>query len=244
MKKILGLGVDVRFPVELQQQRQEWLSSLFQDTAVVVRAIQKGPAYLQSYVDHALAGKGILEEVIKAETEGFDAVCLLCTTDPFLDACREAVRIPIVGAGQASFLLAVATTNRVSVISPSENAFIIYKNVLKTLGIDKDIIASIRSIDLNVEQMNKDPKLTIQRMKKEGLKALKEDKAQSLVLGCCEMSQGSTKTLSRQLGVPIIEPNEASIAIAHALLGTGIFHCQLSSNHKECNLERRYIKKV
>jgi Asp/Glu/hydantoin racemase len=76
MTKILGLGVDVKFPIELQQQRQKWLSSLFPDTAVVVRTIQHGPAYLESLFDQALAGRAILEEVIRAENEGFDAVGL------------------------------------------------------------------------------------------------------------------------------------------------------------------------
>jgi len=58
-----------------------------------------GPAYLESSFDQALAGKPITEEVISAETEWFDAIGILCPSDPFLDACREAVQLPVVAAG-------------------------------------------------------------------------------------------------------------------------------------------------
>jgi len=44
----------------------------------------------------------ILDEVVRAEREGADAVIVDCALDPSLPALREAVEIPVVGAGQSA----------------------------------------------------------------------------------------------------------------------------------------------
>jgi len=242
MNKILGLAVDVSMPRDLRNQRQQWLSSIFPDTEVVVRSIPYGPAFMESSFEQALAGKPVLEEVIRAEEEGFAAVSLLCLSDPFLDACRESVRIPVIGAGQASFLIATAVATRTTVITINEGGLNVFSKLIKSCGISESTIPSIRSIDMSIDEMNTDPARVIERLKKVGQKALDEEKAQALILGCTEMGKNCQKKLSEHFNIPIIEPNTAAIAVAVSLIGMGITQSRLSFPPFKYSLEERYIK--
>jgi len=58
-----------------------------------------------SYFEFLAKGQ-VINNVIKAEREGFDAAVLGCFLDPGLFEAREVVDIPVIGAGEASMLFA------------------------------------------------------------------------------------------------------------------------------------------
>lgn len=78
-------------------------------------------------LDELLAGRAILQEVKQAEKEGASAVIVDCALDPVLSAMREAVRIPVIGAGQAAFVLATTLGDRFSIISPLRSLIPVYR---------------------------------------------------------------------------------------------------------------------
>jgi len=243
MPKLLALGVDVNFPKELQLQRQEWLSSLYPNTSVVVRAISHGPAYLESSFDQALAGRAILEETILAEQDGFDAVGLLCLSDPYLDACREAVRIPVVGAGQASFLIGATLASRLSVVTVNDGAIPLLWKVVMASGISENLISSIRAINMSIAEMTESSDKTLSRLEEVSKRALEEDQAQAIVLGCTEMGRDIQQKLSNRLRVPVVDPNVATVAIALGLVGAKLAQSPRGFPPRSHTLEERYINR-
>lgn len=75
------------------------------------RCTGAGPAAIHTTADAAAAAPFVVDTVVAAEREGFDAVIVDCTDDPGVAAARLLVAIPVVGAGEA-LRVAVAAAPR------------------------------------------------------------------------------------------------------------------------------------
>jgi len=67
---------------------------------VEVANLTYGPASIESYYDDSLAAPFVVQKILDAEKKGFNAMIINCFMDPGLDAAREVVSIPVVGAGE------------------------------------------------------------------------------------------------------------------------------------------------
>lgn len=65
------------------------------------RCTGAGPVAIHSDEDAESAAPFVVQAIVAAAAEGFDAVIVDCTADPGVVAARELVRIPVVGAGEA-----------------------------------------------------------------------------------------------------------------------------------------------
>jgi len=77
-----------------------------------------------------------------------------------------------------------------------------HENVRKYGFTDK--LASFRSLGLGVLEFHAEPDLTAKRMREEIQKAVKEDKAEVIVLGCT-MEFGFFEELQSEFDVPVID---------------------------------------
>ena len=81
-----------------------------------VRSLEAGPASIESEFDDRVASPYVLDQVVQAEREGFDAVFVSCMGDVATNAARELVRIPVVAPYQTC--MAVASTTSRAISSP------------------------------------------------------------------------------------------------------------------------------
>ena len=65
-----------------------------------------GPQTIESMYEEYLYIPIMIESVVQAEKEGYQAVITGCAGDPGLDAARELVRIPVTGPGESGLILA------------------------------------------------------------------------------------------------------------------------------------------
>jgi allantoin racemase len=79
--------------------------------------LEKGPSSVESRFDDALATIDIMEKVKKSEQEGFDGVFIDCFGDPGVEASRELVSIPVVGAFQPSVLTACLISDSFTIVT-------------------------------------------------------------------------------------------------------------------------------
>jgi allantoin racemase len=91
-----------------------------------------------------------------------------------------------------------------------------HENVRKYGFADK--LASFRSLGLGVLELHADPTLTAKRMREEIQKAVKEDKAEVIILGCT-MEFGFFEELQAEFDVPVIDVMLASFKHAEFLAG-------------------------
>ena len=144
MIKIL---VIVPFPMseENLNSRRDQLKAvkLASEVKFEFRSTKAAPKNYISETDMVLADIGILEVGIKAQKEGFSAVCIDTMSDSGVSALRSCLDIPVIGPGQTSMLCAMMMGNKFSIVTMWKSWFHLYNSTIKRLGI-KDYVASIR----------------------------------------------------------------------------------------------------
>lgn len=234
-KRILALGADVIFPEHLRVEREEYLNSLVSpDFKVEVKSIKSGADYLESYYDQCISSPSILSEVTEAEQEGYSAVLLLCMSDPAIDACREAVDIPVIGTGQASILNAASLGMKFSMITILDDIIPLIDKVIRTSGCDYSSAASVRAINLTIAEMADNKEKVIEKFIEVGCKAITDDGAHVLIMGCTEMGVGVKERLESALNVPVVEPNAAALMMAIHQVKCNLKHSRKTYPKKKC----------
>ena len=78
-------------------------------------------------------------------------------------------------------------------------------------------LASFRSLGLGVLDFHRDEELTLKKMKEEIRKAIEEDRAEVIILGC-SMQFGFYRELQKEFEVPVIDSMIAGLKQAEYLL--------------------------
>lgn len=187
------------------------------NTEVTVWNAQSGPKHLESPYYEAFAGAEILRMVREGERAGFDAAIIGCFYDPFLYAAREiCTRMVITAPAESSMSLASMLGRKFSIIiGHNKWRLIMDENVRKYGCAGK--LASFRSVGLGVLEFHKDPAYTERRMKEEIEYAIRDDLAESIILGCT-MQYGFFKELQEVFKIPVIDSMLAAFKYAEMLV--------------------------
>ena len=195
------------------------------EVQLVVVNIPHGPDSMESAYDEAIAAPYILQQVVSAETEGCDAVVIDCAADPALRAAREISELPVVSAGEASYHAAMMVAGKVSVITVLPTTANEISDHLKMYGFSSRV-ASVRSANVPVLALE-DEQEAEEHLYAAARKAIDEDGAQAIVLGCTGM-MAMRDSLEKRLGVPVIEPYLAAIQFAACLVRMKLRQSRLS----------------
>ncbi|SFG38066.1 allantoin racemase [Desulfotomaculum arcticum] len=175
-----------------------------EQTVVDVISLKQGPKHLEYHYYEALVGVDLLHTIKQAENDGYDAAVIGCFYDPFLHEAREICdRMVVTAPAESSLQLASVLGDTFSIIVGRRKWIAAMRgNVLK-YGYGKKL-ASFRSLELGVLDFHADEAHTESRLKKEAQKAVTEDGAESVILGCT-MQFGFYRELQEFLGVPVID---------------------------------------
>ena len=213
-----------------EEVKREFRTYASEGTEIDVVHLDRGPASIESEYDEALAVPDILNKTIEAEKEGFDGVIIDCFGDPGVKPAREVVSIPVVGAAEPSMLFASSLGQRFSVVTVLKNVIPMIENIAKVLGVYEKL-ASVRSIEIPVLELHDKERLK-KELFEEMLRAIEEDGAHVLILGCTGMMgvADSLHEMLREKGydVPVIDPAAASVKFLEAVIGLGVKHSRLT----------------
>jgi len=196
------------------------------DVEISVVSIDKGPASIESAYDEEIAAPWILEKIKEAEEKGFDAAIIDCMGDPALDAAREIVDIPVIGPCQASMAIASTLCDRFSVVTVLKSVLPLFWRLAKHYDFESKV-ASVRSVEVPVLELEEKRNEVKDRLLAESKKAIEEDGAGAIILGCTGMI-GMAKELQEALGIPVIDPAVASMKLAESLVDMKISHSKLA----------------
>lgn len=204
--------------------REEMLkAALSSDAVVSVDCIKKGPDELDCNTDEVFAAAEMVKESIKAEKEGFDAIVIYCFSDVGIDAIRENVRIPVIGPGETSLAAASMLCNRFTVLtSESVNVARTYRRLMRN-GIAREKMAAVRALDIPIGELRRNPNATEEYLKAVCKKAVEEDHADGIILGCLGMA-GYGQKLESELPVKVIDPAFVAVAYAELCVRTHLTH--------------------
>lgn len=197
------------------------------DTQLAMVCPQNSGVELNSALDVVLAAPEIVQLAADGQNAGFDAVVLYCFSDPVIDACREALRIPVIGGAQASCLSALNVCRSFGVILADEARLPEKKLFLRTLGVNPERIGQIAAVNLNGISPWADRETTFKKLLACGQKMMRETHTEAIVLGCLSFL-GLAEPLSRVLGIPVIDPAVAAVTTAESIVRQRLFTSKVS----------------
>lgn len=209
------------------EEIQERINILYEVVGQAVElsmdCLKNSKVCIDSALDVALASAEIVQQAIKAEQDGYDGIILYCMSDPAIVACREVVRVPVLGGGQAAFLTAAGLGYNYSLLTTSSRRIPEKKEFIYTTGVDPGRLCSIRSVDLNLSDIRTDMNRTIDCLAREGRRCVEEDDAQVLILGCLSLL-GMADAVSERIDIPVIDPAKAALSMMESLIRQGLSH--------------------
>jgi len=180
----------------------------------------------------------IIQEILKAAQEGYDAVIPNCFVDPGVVQSRPLVNIPVVGPGESALHIACMLGYRVGIISPDSTPTVqlhgkgwsqTYQFVA-SYGLSDRVVFN-RELALAGEDLG-DAELTSDALRKASLKLIEEDGVEVLILGCTFMT-GYAKELQTKLDIPVVEPTVAALKMAEVLITMNLKQSRLAFPSKE-----------
>ena len=182
-------------------------------TQISVDCIPGGPISIESVTDEVTAGPYLLEAGRQAQREGYDAFVVYCFSDLAVDALRENLSIPVIGPGAVALAAADMLSNRFTVVTTVERNVSRTLRRLKQNPLCREKMAGVRALNIPVAELRDDPKATIRYLSKLCQRAVEEERADTLVLGCLGLAEYGD-ALEQEFGIKVIDP--AFLALAWA----------------------------
>lgn len=185
-------------------------------TEIVAATSTMGPPSIESWYDESLSLPGLLAEVTGGERDGIDAYVIACFGDPGLFAARELAQGPVIGIAEAAMHAA-------SVIAPS---FSVVTTLARTTGMAwhlaerygmKRFCRSVRATDVAVLDLDQPGSAARRLIVDECRRALEEDGADAIVLGCAGMAD-LARAIEDAVAAPVVEGVTAALKWAEALV--------------------------
>jgi allantoin racemase len=149
-----------------------------------------------------------IRRIIAERDSEASAYVIACFSDPGMFAARESTSRPVFGIAESGLLTAFTLGSRAGIIAILDRSI---PRHLRSLGLDGRL-AGDRAIGLGVVELSNESK-TFERMVEVGATLRDTDGADVLVMGCAGMARYRDR-LSAALGIPVVDPTQAAVAMA------------------------------
>lgn len=184
----------------------------------VVSLAPDRPQHLEYHAYEALVIADIVRLVYE-ERQAYDAFVIGCFYDVGLREAREVSGKAIVTAPcQSATAIACNLGNSFSVLVGRRKWIPKMRENVRLYG-HEHALASMRPLDLGVHDFQADHARTTERLMTQGRKAVEEDGAEVLILGCTA-EYGFNQKMQQALGVPVIDAVTAPFKYAEFLAET------------------------
>ncbi|MDH3668422.1 MAG: aspartate/glutamate racemase family protein [Paracoccaceae bacterium] len=188
------------------------------DTEIIATNPAEGPASIQGYLDVATCIPGLLAEVERHPEA--DAVLVACFDDTGVDALRCRLDVPVIGIGEAAYHAASMIAAKFSVITTLSRSVPGLEANLSRYGLMQRC-AGVRASDIPVLELENGDPATTDAIRHEVRRAISEDHAEAIVLGCAGMADLMTK-MSVEFGLPVIDGVTCGVTMTEALVNAGL----------------------
>src|SRR5262249_56666151 len=144
--------------------------------------------------------RGVVRATRAAAREGFDALAIGCFYDIALHDAREiSGEMMVTASCEASCEIAATLANRFGIIVGRQKWVHQMQAIVHDYG-HRNRLTGLYPVDLGVTDFQKDHAETSRRLIAAGRKAVEQDKAEALILGCT-MGIGFYRAVEEALGV-------------------------------------------
>ena len=178
--------------------------------AIACLTLAEGPPGIQTQQDVDAAVAPLLRRVAALEANA-SAFVIACFSDPGLHSVREITAKPVIGISEAGMLTALTLGHRVGVIAILPGSIPRHLRYYGAMGI-MDRVGGELPVNLGVAELA-DRERTLVRMTAVGRTLRDAHGADVLVMGCAGMAS-LRQRLQDAVGIPVVEPCQAGVAVA------------------------------
>ena len=196
------------------------------DTEVHLHYIKHSAYVVHFYYAEMLNNIWLLDGVIQAEREGYDAVIIGCADDPGIREARQAVDIPVVAPAEAAMMLACSLGSSFGMITVMEELVAFCERNIRNYGMESRAVRPVRVHDVGEDWVNAlfemliHPDVLFPRFE-EVCRACIDDGAEVILPCCCALSPALSLAGYREVpgtGVPIVDVTHAALKLAETLV--------------------------
>ena len=178
--------------------------------AIECMTLKEGPPGVETQRDVESVVPPLLRVVSEREKE-HGAFVLACFSDPGIHAVRELTKKPVLGIAESGILTALTMGQKFGIIAILKASVTRHMRYISAMGVTGRLAAEL-PLGLGVLELS-DEKKTFGRMVATGEKLRDDHGADVVVMGCGGMAP-YRKRLEDALGVPVVEPTQAAVAMA------------------------------
>ena len=178
--------------------------------AIECVTLKEGPPGIetQQHVDSVVAP---LLKVVRQKDGEYAAFVIACYSDPGLHSVREATKKPVLGISECGILTALTLGHRFGVIAILKQSIPRHLRYVGALGVTERLAGEL-PVGIPVVELS-DEKKTFGRMVEVGRELRERHGADVVVMGCAGMAR-YRKPLQDEIGIPVVEPTQAAVAMA------------------------------
>ena len=158
-----------------------------------------------------------------------DAVVLAGFGNVGVYALKEILEIPVCSISEASMAMACLLGHRFSTLTMLEQFIPYQQDLVRLYGFEAKC-ASVRAININVEEAATDRERTLRDLTARVKKIVEEDQAEVIILACAGLCDYD-RELTEASGVPVIDPVVAAVKTAESLAAMGLSHSKVRKFH-------------
>lgn len=166
-----------------------------------------------------LAAIAVMDKVMRYEGD-YDAVIQAGYGEHGREGLQELLTVPVVDITDAAASTAMYLGRSYSVVTTLDRTVPLIEDRLILAGLH-DRCASVRSSGLGVLELESDPERAIDAIAAEAKRAVDDDRAEVIVLGCGGMAELKDRVVEL-CGVPVVDGVQAAVAVAESLVRLGL----------------------
>ncbi|MBU4465407.1 MAG: aspartate/glutamate racemase family protein [Actinobacteria bacterium] len=191
------------------------------DVEIVAVCPESGPAAIESHTDEAFAAVAVIDLIERDLAHGgSDGYVLACFGDPGLDAARELVDVPVVGIAEAAMHVAALTGRSFAVVTTLSRTLGRAEDLLVRYGMTSACV-SLAGTGIPVLELEDTTSAAFDVIAEECERAVREDRADSIVLGCAGMAD-LCHALGARVGVPVVDGVAAAVGLVAGMARMGV----------------------
>jgi allantoin racemase len=162
----------------------------------------------------------VVARLVDAGRFDHDAVVLAGFGEHGKDALQEMLTVPVFDIAECAAHIAHLIGRRFSVVTTLARSIAPIEDRLMLAGLDAHCV-SVRACGLGTAEVDADPAAAVAAIIDEAVRAVTEDGADVICLGCAGMA-GVTAAITEKAGVPAVDGVAAAVALAQAIVGLGL----------------------
>lgn len=188
-------------------------------TEIVALTPLFGADSVEGNYESYLAAIAVMDRVL-AYDGPYDAVVQAGFGEHGREGLQELLEVPVIDITEAAAHIAHLLGHRYSVVTTLDRAVPLIQDRLLLAGLDAHC-ASVRSSGMSVLELESSPERAVQAIVEQARRAIADDRAEVIVLGCGGMA-GLDQAVRSEISTPVVDGVAAAVKLAESLVRLGL----------------------